>query len=575
MNAQFDGPPEADDTTSARWVLAFVRPRWRRLLVALLLSLIGVAFSLVQPYVTKILIDDGLMAGNIRVLVWLSVAMVAAGVFSAAFGAWNRLYYVRVSADILFDMREGVYRHLQALSPAFYARRSAGDIISRLDGDVGEIQRFAVDGPLSAVNALIMLVGALAIMLQLSPTLSLLAFVLLPAQFFFLRRMRPVVERSAMRLRERAAGISSFLVQTLSVMKLVQSSAAEEQESRRLAGLNQSYLRDLLRLQIVNFVTSSGPGLMTSVSNAAVFVVGGLMVIDGAFTVGSLIAFTIYLGRATGPLQTLLGLYIGVQRAKVSLRRVAELLQEGPAVTAPAQPLSLPETALGEVRIEGVTLAYPERPARVLSDATLTIAAGSKVCIVGASGAGKSTLVDLLHRHYDPQAGRILLDDVDLRRLPLGELRRRVVVLGQEAAVMSASIADNICYGLGEVGRDRLRAAAAVAQIDAFVGALPQGYETPVGERGTALSGGQRQRIALARALLADPLVLILDEPVTGIDGEAAVRLNSEVDRLFAGRTRIIVSHRHEVLAGADKVVELRDGQLVEAAVPGWADTGT
>lgn len=568
-------PPTIEDKQSTGWVLGFVWPRWPRLLVALLLSLIGVAFSLIQPYVTKMLVDDGLIAGDANLLVWLSVAMVAAGLLSAGFGAWNRLYYVRVSADILFDMRESVYRHLQRLSPAFYARRSAGDIISRLDGDVGEIQRFAVDGPLSAVNAVIMLAGALAIMLQLSPQLSLLAFVLLPAQYLFLRRMRPVVERSAIALRERAGGISSFLVHTITGMKLVQSAAAEDRESRRLAGLNADYLRDLLRAQIVNFAAASGPGLMTSVSTAAVFVVGGLMVIDGAFSIGSLIAFTIYLSRATGPLQTLLGLYVGAQRARASLRRVAELLEERPSVAAPAAPRELPAEARGEVRIEGLSFAYPDREGQILSDATLIVPAGGKVCIVGASGTGKSTLVDLLHRHYDPQHGRILLDGVDLKELSIADVRRRVAVLGQDAPVMPGTIAENIVYGLDGVGSERLRAAAAVAQVDAFVSALPQGYDTPVGERGTALSGGQRQRIALARALLADPLVLILDEPVTGIDAKAAVRLNAEVDGLFADRTRIVVSHRPEVLAGADRVVELRDGRLVEVAQAGWADTGT
>lgn len=568
-------PPTIEDKQATGWVLGFVWPRWPRLLVALLLSLIGVAFSLIQPYVTKMLVDDGLIAGDANLLVWLSVAMVAAGLLSAGFGAWNRLYYVRVSADILFDMRESVYRHLQRLSPAFYARRSAGDIISRLDGDVGEIQRFAVDGPLSAVNAVIMLAGALAIMLQLSPQLSLLAFVLLPAQYLFLRRMRPVVERSAIALRERAGGISSFLVHTITGMKLVQSAAAEDRESRRLAGLNADYLRDLLRAQIVNFAAASGPGLMTSVSTAAVFVVGGLMVIDGAFSIGSLIAFTIYLSRATGPLQTLLGLYVGAQRARASLRRVAELLEERPSVAAPAAPRELPAEARGEVRIEGLSFAYPDREGQILSDATLIVPAGGKVCIVGASGTGKSTLVDLLHRHYDPQHGRILLDGVDLKELSIADVRRRVAVLGQDAPVMPGTIAENIVYGLDGVGSERLRAAAAVAQVDAFVSGLPQGYDTPVGERGTALSGGQRQRIALARALLADPLVLILDEPVTGIDAKAAVRLNAEVDGLFADRTRIVVSHRPEVLAGADRVVELRDGRLVEVAQAGWADTGT
>jgi len=552
------------------WVTRFLRPRRWRLAGVLLFSLVGIALGLGQPYLTKWLIDDGVLGGDATLLVGLAAGMVALGVLSSLFGLWTRLFYLRVSAGILFDLREAVYRHLQSLPPTFYARRSTGDLLSRIDGDVAEIQRFATDAPLAAVNAVLTLVGAVVLMAGLEPRLALLALVLVPTQFLFLRWLRPRIERSARALRERAAAVSAFLVGTLGSMKLVQAAGAEAREAERLAGLNQAYLDVLLRAQVVNAAAAGVPAALNSAGNAAVFVLGGLMVIGGNLTLGTLIAFTAYLGRATGPVQTLLGLYAGAQTARVSLGRVMELLAEASAAAPPAVPVPLPADAAGAVRIDGVAFAYdPACP--VLRGASLSVPAGAKVGIVGVSGAGKSTLLDLLHRHYDPQTGRITLDGVDLRDLDLAQLRRCVAVLAQDAPLLAGSIRDNIRYGAAAVSEDRIQEAVCAARLDAFVAALPAGLDTPVGERGAALSGGQRQRIALARALLADPLVLVLDEPVSGVDAEAAAQLTAAVDRLFAGRTRIVVSHRPEALAGADAVWELRGGRFVPAGVPAEA----
>ncbi len=559
-------PAGENGRQSVRWLFGFVRPELARLGLVLMLSLLSTGLALVQPAITKFLIDDGLLAGRIDVVAWLCGLMFGAGLLGALLGGFNRWHYITLSGRILFSLRESVYRHLQRLSPAFYAKASGGDLLARLDGDIGEIQRFSVDTPLALVNGLIALAGALAFMLWLSWQLSFLAFVLLPAEVLFLRAMRPRIERQTRGLRERASTITGFFFDTLGAMKFIQSMAAEGREAGRLGGLNADYLRHLLRLQMTGFVTATVPGLMISLSTAIVFVAGGYLTIRGELTLGTLIAFSVYLGRATGPVQTLLGLYLAVTRARVSLTRVEEMTRVAPAVRPPARPRPLPEGGAGELRLDDIWFRYEDGGAEVLRGASALFPAGAKVAIVGASGIGKTTLIDLLHRHYDPDRGRVLLDGVDLRELDLGELRRRVAVVAQDTALLPGSIADNIRYANPEASDGAVREAAAGAQLDAFVASLEAGYDTEVGARGTALSGGERQRVAIARALLQDPLVLILDEATSAVDAEAEARIAAAIDALFATRTRLVISHHAAALVRADLVLELVDGRLRPAA---------
>ncbi len=554
---------------SLRWAGGFVRPHRGRLAVCVALSLADTGIGLAQPWLTKRIVDDGLTGGDARLLVVLTLGMLAAGLVSTLLSGVNRLVYTRASAGVLFAMREHVYGHLQTLPPRFYARWSAGDVLGRLDGDLAEVQRFAVDAPLSALNALLTLAGAVALMLLIDPALTLIAFLLLPAQALFLRGTRPWVERSARALRGSMAALTGFFVQRLSAMKLIQSLGAERQEADRLAALDRDCLGQLLRQQMVGIVTGGVPGLLGSAGTAAVFLWGGLRVIDGELSLGALIAFSAYLGRATGPVQGLLGLIVGAQRARVSLDRLMELLSESPAVRPPAWPVS-PAGRSGALSVESVVFGHgPGRP--VLDGLSLTIPAGAKVGLLGPSGVGKSTLTDLLHRHYDPERGRITLDGVDLRDLDPALLRRRVAVLGQDAPLLPGTIADNLRFGLSTaeaqaLDKDTLAEAVAAAQLTGWIAGLPQGLDTPVGAWASALSGGQRQRIALARCLLRKPDLLILDEPVSALDPAAAERLIADVDRLFAGRTRLVISHRGEALAGCDAVYRLEQGRLEPVA---------
>ncbi|MEE1892384.1 ABC transporter ATP-binding protein [Metapseudomonas otitidis] len=554
------------------WLYGFVRPQLRAIAVLLGLSLGASLLVLAQPWLTKTLIDEGLLDKDFGLLVQVAVAMIAVGLIGTALSGINRYLHTRLSGRILFALRDDLYRHLQQLSPAFYGRKRIGDILSRLDGDVAEIQRFAVDSLFSAVSSLIGLIGAVSLMLLLSWQLSLLLALLIPVEVLWLRWMRRKVEREVRSLRERSADVSSFLVETLPAMKFIQAAGQQAREARRLEGLGQGYMRQLLRVQVTEFFTHAVPGTLTSLSRACAFLIGGYWVIQGTWQLGALIAFSTYLGMAVGPVQSLLGLYVALQRMTVSLGRVMELQQEPVPVRPPVTPVPLPDGP-GTLRLEGVHFAHEQRAGAVLEGVDAEIPAGLKVAISGASGVGKSTLIDLLQRFYDPDQGRILLDGVDLRELDLLALRRRIAVVSQDIVLFRGTLAENLAYSAPDVSREALERVVRLARLDGLVASLPLGLDNPLGERGQQLSGGQKQRIAIARASLQAPLILVLDEATSAVDEATEREVIAAIDQLFAGRTRILISHRPSTLAEADLHLRLEQGRLrplaAEIAVDG------
>ncbi|PZW90155.1 ATP-binding cassette subfamily B protein [Pseudomonas sp. 478] len=547
-----------------RWLYSFVRPHRLAIAGLLGLSVCASLLVLVQPWLTKLLIDDGLLARNFPMLVLIAGLMIVAGLLGTGLSGINRYLHTRLSGRILFALRDDLYRHLQTLSPSFYGQRRIGDLMSRLDGDVAEIQRFAVDSLFSAVSSVIGLVCAVAMLLTLSWKLSLLALVLIPLDVLWLRWMRRKVERDVRQLRERSADMSSFMVETLPVMKFIQSAGQQQRESRRLETLGQGYMSQLLRLQVTEFFTQAVPGTLTSLSRACAFLIGGYWVVQGTWQLGALIAFSTYLGMAVGPVQSLLGLYVAVQRMTVSLGRVMELRGEEPTVLTPVTPRPMPTS--GELRFDNVHFSHPGRPT-TLRGIEARIPYGLKVALSGGSGVGKSTLIDLLQRHHDPQSGRVLLGEVDLRELDLFQLRRRIAVVSQDIVLFRGSLADNLAYAMPDASREAIVEVARLAQLDSLIASLPEGLDSPLGERGQQLSGGQKQRIAIARALLQDPLILVLDEATSAVDEATEREVIEAIDRLFAGRTRILISHRPSTLADADLRFELLDGVLTSKTV--------
>ncbi|WP_286239224.1 ABC transporter ATP-binding protein [Neptuniibacter halophilus] len=560
-----DNPAQLEQ--AFRWLYSFVRPQKKSILGLLLLSMCASLLVLLQPWLTKMLIDDGLLAKDYSALVTIAIGMIFVGIFSTALSGVNRYLHTGLSGRILFALRNDLYQHLQGLSPLFYGRQRIGDLISRLDGDVAQIQRFAVDSLFSAVSSILGLVGAAVMMLLLSWKLSLLVLIMIPLEVLWLRWMRQKVEVQTRRLRERSADISSFLVETLPAMKFIQSVGQEPRERKRLEGLNQEYLGDLLKLQVTEFFTQAIPNTLTSMTRASAFLIGGYWVIEGQWQLGSLIAFSTYLGMAVGPVNSLLGLYVAVQRMSVSLGRVNELRLHQPDVSASASLQADLPAGFGELRISGLDFAYPGRQEKVFDQAELYIPGGSKVALSGTSGVGKSTLVDLIHRHFEPAGGEILLDGQPVNSIAPALLRTQVAVVSQDIVLFRASLKENIRYAAPSASDDEVEQAARAAQLNGLIEHLPQGLDSELGERGQQLSGGQRQRIAIARAILQKPRLLILDEATAAVDEQTEAEVIAAVDHLFSQQTRILISHRASTLLGVDQHYQVEGGKLKPVAV--------
>jgi ATP-binding cassette subfamily B protein len=550
--------PRRTEAQFARAV-AFVAPYWRRLTLVAALSLVSTAMSLVLPYLSKVLIDRALVGHSLvalyQTVAWFAVTAVAGFALTAVTG----LRYTRVSADILFDMRLAVYRHLQRLSPRFYARTPLGDVLARVNNDVGEIQRVAAESLLAWVGNALFLAGSIVAMFLLDARLAVAGLALVPASVWALAAVRATLADRVRKVREASASVGSFLIETLQAMRVVVAANAQRREVDRFARRNGAFIEALMAMQLWSYLAGSVPGAILTIGYAAVFLYGGHRVIGGTLTLGTFVAFMAYQMRLLQPVQALMGLYASLATVQVSLSRVQELLDEPPDVIEAAAPVRLPHVA-GAIEFEDVSIDLGR--GLVLDGVSFAAAPGEVVAIVGPSGSGKSTIADLLLRLIDPDAGAIRLDGHDLRRVSLEDLRRRVALVDQEPFVFHASIAENVRYARPDATDADVQEAVRAAGLEPFVARQPDGSATIVGERGAAVSAGERQRLAIARALVANPDVLVLDEPTAALDAEAERHVVAEWRRLMAGRTVVVVTHRPAVAASADRVITMMQSSV-------------
>jgi len=549
-----------------RRALAYVVPYWRRLLLVFVLSLSSTGLALYVPYLSRSLVDGALLGGDGNALRRIVLTFAIITVASFALNVVSGLRYTRVSADILFDMRLALYRHLQRLSPRFFASTRLGDIMSRINNDISEIQRVASEVVLATLGNVIFLAGSLGMLVWLDLRLFLVSALFLPPSLWALVRYRRRLEGRVRTVRERSADIGSFLIETIQGMKLVVTSNAQVREAGRFRQRNDAFVEALMSMQWVTYLSGGLPGLILSGSTAIIFLYGGSRVIDGTITMGTLVAFMAYQMRVLPPVQALMGLYASLATAKVSLGRVQELLDANVDV------IDTPESARlnrvdGRVTIEHVTVSFG-RGAPLLDDVSIEVAPGEVLAVVGPSGSGKSTLTELLLRLIDPDQGRVLLDGRDLREVPLREIRRHIALVDQEPFLFHASLLENLRYASPEATDEDLAAAVRAAGLEAFIVDLPEGYATQVGEGGRALSTGERQRVAIARAFLAAPAVLVLDEPTASLDPSMTKQVMTGYEALMRGRTTVVVSHRLELALQADRVVVLDGANVVEQGAP-------
>jgi ATP-binding cassette subfamily B protein len=548
-----------------RRVFSFLLPYWRRLVLVLVISLISTATTLVIPYLSKDLIDTALVGRDLRALQRIVGWFIALGVLGFVLNVTSGLRYTRVSAEILFDMRLSLYAHLQRLSPRFYARTRLGDIVSRLNNDISVIQRVAAEAALAWVGNVLFLIGSLVMMLWLDWRLALVALAPLPISLIALGYYRRKLESRVAELRQRSADIGSFLIETLQASSLVVASNAQQREQDRFRGLNGAFIDALMKMQRVTYFAGGLPGTVLAVGSAVAFFYGGLRVIEGTLTLGTMGAFLAYQMRVFAPAQALMGLWASLTTAKVSWSRVLEILD------APIDVVEMPNAVTianprGELSFDTVTLGTDR--SRVLEDVSFVAPPGQTVALVGGSGVGKSTIAYLATRLLDPDLGVVRLDGHDRRALTLESVRRHVVLVEQEPTLLHATIEENIRYVRPSATHDDVRRAAESAGIARFISGLPHGYATVVGERGLAVSAGERQRIALARAFLADAAVLVMDEPTAALDAIAQRQVIDGSREVMRGRTILIITHRREVAMAADRVVVLDGARVVDAGRP-------
>jgi ATP-binding cassette subfamily B protein len=549
-----------------RRAVAYVFPYWRRLALVVALSAVSTALSLALPYLSKQLVDRALVGRDAAAL-YRTVALFAlASIASFVLTAITGLRYTRVSADILFDMRLALYRHLQRLSPRFYARTPLGDILARVNNDVGEVQRVAAESLLAWVGNILFLAGSLVAMFWLDVRLAVVALAVVPLSVWALSRTRTELAARVQRVREASAALGSFLIETLQAVRLVVTSNAQTREADAFGRRNAAFVDALMSMQLWSYLSGSVPGALLSLGHAAVFVYGGHRVIDGSLTLGTFVAFVAYQMRVLQPVQALMGLYSNLATVQVSLARVHTLLDTAPDVVERTAAVRLPRVE-GAIAFTDVSVDLGR--GQVLQSVSFSVAPGEQLALVGPSGSGKSTIADLLLRLFDPDEGTVTLDGHDLRDVALDDLRRHVVLVDQEPFVFHTSVAENIRYAYPDATDEEVRDAARAAGLDGFIARLRDGYATVVGERGAALSAGERQRIAIARALLVNPSVLVLDEPTAALDPATERQVADGYDRIMRGRTTILITHRPTLAARADRVLTLGlDGVIVETTPP-------
>jgi len=546
--------------------LVYVVPYWRGFVLVVILGLFSTAVGLVNPYISRLLIDDALLRRNMHILVEIAVLMVVVTVLGFLLNIVSSYCYTKLSAESLFDMRLAVYRHLQRLSPRYFTNTKLGDIVSRINNDIGEVQRVCSDTLLSVLSNFLFFVGSILIMSWLNWRLFLVSVALLPVSIVALRHYQGRLTLQTRVLRERSSELGSFLIESFLGMRLVVASGKENYEAEKFRRHNASFVQSLLSLKILSFLASALPGTVLTLSTAIVFLYGGKLVINGSLTVGALVAFMAYHLRLLAPVQSLLGTYTSLLTGGVALGRVLQLFDVPIEVheSPNAQPLN---DLRADIVFDRVRFKYSQK-VPVIDEVSLSIPAGALCVIVGSSGAGKSTLADLLLRLYDPDSGVITIGGHDLRNLRFEDLRREIAVVEQIPFFFHASIQENISYGRPQATLSEIRPCARAAAIDDFIQSLPEGYATIIGERGSAISVGERQRIALARALLRDPSILIMDEPTAALDPASEAAISRAFGDVLRGRTAILITHRKSLVEIADLVVVIESGRVVESGSP-------
>ncbi|MFF2409067.1 ABC transporter ATP-binding protein [Streptomyces sp. NPDC058092] len=555
-------PPVAPREAFRRfWPYTHGGRRW--LIPVLVFSMVGPVIDAAEIWLFKAVVDDVLVPRDLRPFLWIALAYTGLIICSGVLGFADDVTSAWVSEHFLLTLRSDVFRHVQGLSLGFFERRRLGDVLSRITGDVDAVETFLLSGVADGLYYVIRLGVFLGLLFYLRWDLTLLALVIVPLFWWAAQRFSRLIKAASRERRRRSGSISAIAEESLGNIALVQAYNRQESEDRRFERESVGKFRAAMASARIRAVYGPVVEAIELAGGLAVMGLGTWKLAQGQLTLGGLLVFLALLGNLYSPIRDLSHLANTFYAASASAERIIELLDQRPQVVEAAHARRIGR-ARGDIEFHGVCFRYPGTPRWALLDVSFHVTPGTTLALVGASGAGKSTVGKLQLRFYDPDRGSILLDGTDLRDLKLSELRENVAVVLQETLVFHGTVRENIAYGRPGATEADIVAAARAADAHDFIQLLPEGYDTLVGQRGRTLSGGQAQRLAIARAMVRNAPVLLLDEPTTGLDARSGRRIMEPLRRLMAGRTTIVISHNLFTVRDATSTVVLDRGRVVE-----------
>ena len=545
--------------------------RWR-IAWALLQVLLIAAFELLKPWPLQIVIDNALggkpfpiaalSSSPVKLLLLACVGMVVVHFGAGVLTLLHNYTAIRIGQDMVNDLRGALYAHLQRLSLAFHSRQRVGDLLYRITADSFAVQTMIMNGALPILSALVLLTGMLVVLFPLDPALTVLALTVVPVLFALIALFNRKIVEIAGDVRATESRVYSLVQWAMSSIKLVQAFTKEEEEHRRFMGASRESLQATLRLYSWQTLYSGTVNLVIAAGTAIVVFAGAQAVISGTLSVGQLIVFISYLAQLYAPINQITQSWGLIAGARVGARKIFEILDTEPDLEDGTQ--NFPQSgARGEVTWSRVDFRY-RADTPILTGIELKVPAGTKIAVVGPTGAGKSTLLGLLPRFYDPSAGSVAIDGIDVREYAMRSLRNQIAMVLQPPLIFPLSVRDNIAYGRPGAGDAAIEHAARLARIDDLIASLPAGYDTLLGESGASLSEGEKQRITIARALLRNAPILILDEPTSALDVTTEALVMAGIEGLMAGRTTFVIAHRLSTVQRCDRIVVLRGGVIVE-----------
>ncbi|WP_462411489.1 ABC transporter ATP-binding protein [Neobacillus sp. Marseille-QA0830] len=555
--------PKMGDRQLAKGMLTFAKPYWKLLLFSLALTGFIVIASLAQPYIIKLAIDSHIMKNDYQGLMNLGIVYFLLILVSAVSTYFQNNALQFTGQYVIYDFRQAIFQHFSKMEMAFYRRNPTGRLVTRITHDVESLNQLYSQVIVNLVKEVLILIGIIFLMLYMSVKLTLVCFLVIPIIAVVTFYFKSVLRTTQRHLRTILSRLLSYLAENLSGMSVIQLFAREGKQLEQFNELNEEHYRAGMKQTVVNSIFNPSIGFFGNISLALLVWYGGRSVLESTITFGTVYAFTSYVRQFFEPLRGIADRFNQIQAALASAERIFETLETEPTIVNPEQPKQLPEKVSGNIVFQNVWFAYQQEE-WVLNGLNFRINQGETVGIVGATGAGKSSIIQLMNRFYDNQKGTITLDGVNIKEVPLDDLRKHIGIIQQDPFVFSGTVFDNIRLNHDHVTDEEIIHAAKSLNIDAFFRMLPQAYETMLGEEGTVLSAGQRQLISFLRAMMANTDVLILDEATANIDTETEQAVQDVLREMSKDRTTIIIAHRLSTIQHADKIIVLDKGRIIE-----------